>query len=98
MLSDLHGGIQVFAIGALVLFIVYRRVRRNIGRQPARATRLWIRIGIFAVIGAAILMQANASPNTWIGAGVGAAMGAIIAIYALRHTAFETTPTGNFYT
>ena len=95
---DLLGSLQFLSIAALVAFILYRRIRRNIGRQPARTVRLWVRIGIFAAIGAAILFQASSNLNNWIGAGLGAALGIAIAVYALPHTAFETTSAGNFYT
>ena len=39
-------------MGALVLFAIYRRVRRNIGRQAVSVKRMQFRVGILCVIGA----------------------------------------------
>lgn len=46
-------------IGALALWVLYRRVRRNIGRQPLNARRMGGRIVLLAVI--AVLMASGAT-------------------------------------
>ncbi len=98
MPQDLHGILVAIGTAVLVVFLIYRRVRRNVGRQPVSMKRLWIRVGILTAICLAILFQASVHMNNWLGAGVGALIGVAVAIYALRRTVFETTPEGNFYT
>ncbi len=97
MPHDLHGLLRALGITLLVAFILYRRIRRVIGRQRVRTTRLWIRVGIFTILGGVILFFGAGSLNNWIGAGLGGVLGVAIAYYALRHTAFESTPDGFFY-
>ncbi len=41
---------RIAAITAIVAFGVYRRVRRNIGRQTLTAGRQYVRMTIFAVL------------------------------------------------
>ena len=43
---------------ALVLFIIYRRFRRNFGRQQLRPKRMIVRMTIFAIIGVLFAPQA----------------------------------------
>jgi hypothetical protein len=86
-------------IGALVVFSIVRRVRRAFGRQPVQPVRLWIRIGILTLVGGLI-----AATSVMRGGGMlealiaGLACGAALAWVGLRHTRFEVTPEGRFYT
>lgn len=87
-----------FLIGAFVLLAIYRRVRRNIGRQPVQPIRMRSRMIMLGVVGALIALGATRDINL-IGAllgGVGA--GAALAWFALKHTKFEKTVQGDFYT
>ena len=52
----------MFALGALMLFGTLRRFRRNFWPQRLRPVRMGLRIGILAVIGAALLPLALRSP------------------------------------
>ncbi len=45
-----------FLIAALVLWSLYRRTRRSFGRQTIHAGRLWLRIGILALVGGLVLV------------------------------------------
>jgi hypothetical protein len=77
---------------------MYRRVRRNIGRQPVSARRLHIRIGIFILIGALVLFFSLNDVKS-LGALLGGLFGgAVLAYFGLQHTKFEATPQGRFYT
>jgi hypothetical protein len=84
-------------IGALALWILYRRVRRNVGRQPLNARRMGSRIVLLAVI--AVLMASGATHDVELfGALVaGIAAGAALGWLGLRHTKFEATAEGKFY-
>lgn len=85
-------------IAAAVLLILYRRFRRNFGRQPLRPKRMIFRAVLLAVICVLVL----ASPFRNLASDTAAAGGAVIGIalgfWALAHTRFETTAEGRFYT
>jgi hypothetical protein len=90
--------ITPIVIAALVIFAVYRRMRRTFGRQKVSETRIWVRIGIFAVVGGLFLMAALRNPPL-LGALLGGLVGgAALGYLGLRHTQFEVTPEGRFYT
>jgi hypothetical protein len=89
---------KIAAITAIVAFGVYRRVRRNIGRQTLTATRQYVRMAIFTVL---CLVLAFTRPLQPVGVAYmasGLIVGAAIGWFALRHTEFEATPQGYFYT
>jgi hypothetical protein len=85
-------------ISMVVAWAVYRRLRRTIGRQLVQTGRLRYRIGVFTVLGALIL-YASLSEFTLLAALIGGiGCGALLAPVGLRHTKFETTAEGRFYT
>jgi hypothetical protein len=89
---------KIAAIAAVVAFGVYRRVRRNIGRQTLTAARQYVRMAIFTVL---CLVLAFVQPLNPVGVAYlisGLIVGALIGWFALRHTEFEATPQGYFYT
>jgi cytochrome b561 len=82
---------------AFILFMVYRRVRRNFGRQRVSERRLKIRIIILSVIGLLILVSSLLHPVV-LGALAGGVVGGIaLAMIGLHHTQFEATSEGRFY-
>jgi hypothetical protein len=90
--------ITYLLMAAFVCFAIYRRIRRSIGRQVIHEGRLWVRIAIFGAVGALILWDSVRNP-TAIGAFLGGlAGGAVLGLVGLRHTRFEFTPEGRFYT
>ena len=85
-------------LGAVVLWGIYRRVQRNVGRQPVQVRRLQIRIGVLAVVGVLVLFPAAREPSL-VGALVGGmACGALLAYISVQRTKFEITEQGRFYT
>lgn len=84
--------------GALIAFAIYRRVRRNIGRQRLSPLRLKWRIGLFAVIGALVLAVSARSPELCAALSAGIVGGAALGWFGLKHTQFEVTPQGHWYT
>lgn len=86
------------AVVALMLFIAYRRIRRSIGRQPFQPTRMKVRMAVLALAGLAFVVVPRGQVLILAGAAVGILAGVALAVYALKHTQFEFTETGTFYT
>jgi uncharacterized membrane protein len=77
-----------FLMAAFVVFILYRRLRRNFGRQVLQPTRMRIRMVLFAVIGCALLPTALRSA-AFLGAEIaGLAVGAALAVWGAERTRF----------
>jgi hypothetical protein len=74
---------------ALVLFIIYRRFRRNFGRQPLRPKRMIVRMTIFAIIGLLFAPAALRSMDGALAIGVGLALGLGLGVWAGKRTRFE---------
>jgi hypothetical protein len=89
--------ITPWLITALVIFAVYRRVRRNFGRQRVSEGRLKFRIGLLAVIGALLLVISLRFPLSLAALAGGAIAGIGLAMVGLQHTKFENTSDGRFY-
>lgn len=85
-------------MAALVAFAIWRRVRRNIGRQRVSPTRMRLRMILLGVVGALILLASARDTALFAAMVAGSAGGAALAWLGLRHTQFETTPQGNYYT
>jgi hypothetical protein len=87
----------LFAV--LVAWGILRRVRRSFGRQPVQVKRMWFRIGMLTLVGGLVLAT-SATRNAQMFAALlaGITCGAALAYVGLRHTKFEVTPQGRFYT
>lgn len=87
-----------YLIAALVIWGVYRRMRRSFGRQRVRDARMWLRVGILAVV-TALAAVSIARDIDVLGALVaGIAGGAVLGYFGLKYTKFEITADGRFYT
>ena len=73
---------------ALVLFFMYRRVRRNFGRQKLNRGYMIFRMVVLCVVGALLLIPAFFSPELAAVTIIGAAIGVGLALWAARHTRF----------
>ena len=84
---------------ALVIWGMFRRVRRSFGRQPVHAARMWVRISLLTLVGGLIVTTSAARGIQALEAlTAGLACGAALAYVGLRHTKFEVTREGRFYT
>ncbi len=83
---------------AVVAWAIYRRVRRTIGRQPFEPKRMQARMGILALAGVITLLFALRNVELAGAMLAGIAAGAALGYFGLRHTKFEITPQGQFYT
>ena len=86
-------------IAALLVWAVARRLRRTFGRQAVQPVRIWLRIGILTVAGGLIgASSATRGVEMLAALAAGLACGAALGYVGLRHTRFEVTPEGRFYT
>lgn len=83
--------------GGLIAWSVYRRVRRNIGRQSLRPRRIIFSIVILSLVAVLLMVGALAFPKLLLGYGGGLAMGIALGFLGLKLTKFETTEAGHFY-
>jgi hypothetical protein len=88
-------GTYLFA--ALIIFVVYRRLRRTFGRQPMRPAQMAVRMVLFAVL--ASLMLPNALRSTaFAGAAAGGlAVGVLLAFWGATRTRFERAEARLYY-
>ncbi len=73
----------------LVLFFIYRRFRRNFGRQLLGRKRLTFRIWLLGIVGGLLLVPALFSPLRALATAVGLGIGIALALWAAKHTRFE---------
>jgi hypothetical protein len=90
-------------IGGLFAWSIYRRIRRNIGRQKLRTGRIIFSIVILSLVCLLLMVEGVALQQTlhqWnmlLGFGGGLLLGTILGFFGLRLTRFETTEEGHFY-
>ena len=77
---------------------IYRRVRRNIGRQNLHPRRAIKSIVILSLVSVLIVCTSFQNTNLLLGFGGGLLLGALLGFAGLRLTRFETTDEGHFYT
>jgi heme A synthase len=93
-----NGTITILIVGALILFALFRRAKGLITRQKIRPNTMAVRLGIFAVLGAAILLLTLNNAPILLGDVIGLALGAGLAWVGLRLTTFDRQPDGLYYT
>jgi hypothetical protein len=85
-------------LAGLFAWGIYRRVRRNIGRQPLHPRRAIKNIVILLLISTVIFYESLQNADLLLGFGGGILLGALPGFAGLRLTRFETTDEGHFYT
>ena len=86
------------AAAAFVAWRVYRRMKRNIGRQPLQPRRTIFRLAMISLAILALLVVLRPFPHALAGFAGGVSVGAILGFIGVRLTKFETTEQGHFYT
>jgi hypothetical protein len=87
-----------YLIAALVIWGLYRRMRRSFGRQRVRDGFMWFRIGILTLAAVFIGAQIARDVDLLGLLAAGIACGAVLGYFGLKHTKFEMTAEGRFYT
>lgn len=93
-----NGSPGMMALIAVFAWSIYRRVRRNIGRQKLRHGRVITSLVILSLASILILGTTTRFPALALGCCGGMLLGMALALLSLRLTKFETTEEGHFYT
>ena len=89
--------IASFLLAVLVVFLVYRRFRRNFGQQPLRPIRMRVRTVLLLVI-AGLLLPAALHSTAFIAAVIGGlSMGIALALWGAARTRFVRVDTQLYY-
>jgi cytochrome b561 len=91
-------GLIVVAVIPLVIWRLYSRIRRMVGRQKSQAWRHWAAATLFPLAILLLGISAAFHPLSLASLVGGVAVGAALATYGLRMTRFEATGDGFFYT
>jgi hypothetical protein len=86
-----------FLFAALIVFVVYRRFRRNFGQQPLRPVRMQIRIGILLLVGAILVPAALRSAAFLFAMLAGVMLGVALAVWGGSRTRFLRTENQLYY-
>lgn len=90
--------IVFIALSPLLVWRMYARARRLVGRQRLSAPRHWISTCIYSALLSLLAWLAWPALNVLAALGGGVAFGAALALFGLRVTQFERAPLGLFYT
>lgn len=82
----------------LIVWRMYFRIKRLIGRQQSRPWRHWAAAILFPLLVCLIGLSAMTAPLALGGLVLGLAIGVGLALWGLRLTVFEKTDAGYFYT
>jgi hypothetical protein len=93
-----HNLLPLLVIVPIVIWRLYSRVKRNVGRQHFSKWRPWLTLTLFPVIVILISLGAVSHPQRLLAMAGGIAAGAVLGIFGTRHTRFENTAQGIFYT
>ena len=85
-------------VAALVVWRMYTRIRRLVGRQRLSPVRPWLTVIIFPLLLVLLGLGSLIHPESGIGLAVGTLIGCGLGAYGHRLTKFEETPEGLFYT
>jgi hypothetical protein len=93
--------VKPYLLGIVTVFVIWRmyiRVRKIVGRQKFSAMRSWAAVCVFPILIAMLLVGAFTRPLLSLSGFAGVAIGVALGIYGLRHTKFEGSSEGHFYT
>ena len=82
----------------LILWRLYSRYRRLVGRQRSKAWRHRFAIVFFPLLLLAVSLPLYVHPPALAALAGGIVVGSALAVVGLKHTRFEATPEGYFFT
>lgn len=77
-----------FLLAALIVWSVYRRLRRSFGKQRLYPVLLGMRIGLLLLIGGVLLLSVARSTTYWGGLVVGLCAGIALALWGASRTRY----------
>lgn len=86
------------AIGLLIAWRLYARIRRMVGRQKFSVRRPRLAVIFLPLLMVFLAVMSFAYPQSLAALTAGAALGAGLGWYGLKLTTFENTSTGLYYT
>jgi hypothetical protein len=86
-----------FSIAILVVFLIYRRLRRSFGQQPLRPVRMGVRVALLLVVGCLLLPAAFRSAAFTAAVLVGTVAGVSLALWGLARTRFVRASNQLYY-
>jgi hypothetical protein len=86
-----------FLTAALVVFVIYRRFRRNFGRQPLLPVRMRVRMVLMLIVGGLLLPSALHSLGLLSALLAGVAAGVALALWGAARTRFLTIDQQRYY-
>ncbi len=89
--------IGTYLFAALIVFVIYRRLRRSFGRQPLRPARMIFRVVLLSVVGVVLAPAALRSAAFAAAAASGLAVGILLAIWGASQTRFEQVGSERYY-
>ncbi len=81
----------------LMGWAMYRRIRRQFGRQPLQVKPMVVRLVILGLVAMGLVAAAMLTPTLALAIAGGLLLGAAIGATNLKLTRFEWTPEGDFY-
>ncbi|HUL19280.1 MAG TPA: hypothetical protein VLV29_08450 [Steroidobacteraceae bacterium] len=93
----LHG-LTTAAIVVLIVWRLYARIRRVIGRQRLHPRRPWITLTVLPLILVLLSVSSGARPHLEVPLWGGVLLGTALGVLGLRLTRFEATGAGLLYT
>jgi hypothetical protein len=90
--------IVLLVLVPLIVWRIYARVRRMVGRQRLSRVRPWIAVCLFPILVLLLALASLQEPLALASLAGGLVIGSLLAVYGLRLTSFERTAQGLFYT
>ena len=99
MVTTPHPSLLVsLGVVALIVWRMYSRVRRMVGRQVFSRRRARATVILFPSLLSLVVFGSLAHPTSLLALAAGAGLGIALGFYGLGLTKFEETPLGLFYT
>ncbi len=92
-----YAPILPFIVAALAVLLIYRRLRRSIGRQPVRPLRMIVRMAVLAALGISLIPSAVRSGDFLLVEASGALAGTALAAWGARRTRYLKSGTQLYY-
>jgi hypothetical protein len=90
--------VVLLVLAPLILWRIYSRIRRLVGRQRLSRIRPWVTVCLFPLLVLLLAAVSRHHPAALASLAGGLLIGGLLAVYGLRLTRFERTGEGLFYT